>query len=324
MPRSIFSRRSSKASRSSKVNQEECRLLTRALKDVARRFVICYKTLCCFPLDQIVPSNHRKIKNGLNLYFRPTVNQTSHQTSQKVLPEIKIVHVLPRSKVSFYDPGKAKSEITAAQIENEIATAQIRSEIATIQTTKSEIVTAKTVTSDTSNTNKARSIASSSRHRSKVSFEKQIASIFIEKVKTAKISRTRMLKEKSRKIFDYGSDSIRSKFKHRKKSSGSFRSTDTSLVGKKNSSNDVHSENRWIRTRKRMIKISNPAYMKWMRHTKPRSITTSSTDNDESGDGPETPKLSGDKKIPLRWNMVQEGFSDTDFNSENQVKLEII
>ena len=310
MPRSIFRRKSSAASKYSKTSQEQCKILTKAIKDVMRRLVICYKCLCCFPLDQIVPPKRRKTKNGLNIYLKPGLCQTS----QKVLPEIKIIHIVPRSRVSFYDPGRAKSEITTRQAKREITTAQVKSEITTSQA-KSEIAISQ-VKSEINTSLVQNEIVTAKKIRSKPL-----------KVKTGK-DKTRMLKEKSRKIFDYGSDSLKGTFKNRKKSSSSFRNTDLANKSKKKSKNDVRST-RWVRT-KRMMRISNPTTLKWMRYGKARSLSTTSSDPEESaGDGPLTPKVSVVKKVPLRWHLVKEDLRDTNVefiinDVDKQVPLQII
>lgn len=289
MPNSIFSRKSSTASKTSRRRKEEYNLLNESVKNIARRLLICYKSLCCFPLDQILPPNLRRNRNGLN------VNPKSGlcQTSEKVLNDIKIVNILPRSRVSFSKPARVKSEICSRKLVSSISKAKkVKSEISSTKKLKNDISDAKIL-------------------NSRVSLIK-IKELPTDKFKL-KLTKARMFKEKGKKIFDYGSGRIRNTFRYKTKMSGVWRNAE------RKSKNNVRGEN------KKMVKISNPSSLKWKTHVprKPQEVlTTSSTDNEESsGDGPETPKIPCiNNKIPLPRKNNTDLFQKVD----KQVTLQII
>lgn len=268
---SVFKRKSSTTSRS-KICQEEYQQLTLAFKSIVRRLIICYKSLCCFPFDQIIPGKPRSPLNRISGLC---------QTSQRGLTPVKILHILPRSRVSFSEPLRTKSQICPRKsINNEIPTPKkVKSEYSILKNAKSNLFSE--------------------------------IKLNIKEEKPTKKTKAKIIKEKSKKILDFGSGSIKQTFRHRNKSSGSCRSIDTSVKIKIKSKHDISRENRWKRT-KRMMKMSNASNLKWIRHahdTKRReSLTATSTGNEESaGDGLVTPKLSSNNnKIPLQWTLVKE------------------
>ncbi|PZC80530.1 hypothetical protein B5X24_HaOG214571 [Helicoverpa armigera] len=110
------------------------RLLTFAIKNLIKRIIICIRTLCCFPLDKIVPRDHTK-----NIIPRQRVSDSNASkarslgSSNKAVKNKKSRHSLFRGKSlkkNFAEPSiimsqpetKIDSESTVPTVDTSIKT----------------------------------------------------------------------------------------------------------------------------------------------------------------------------------------------------------
>lgn len=84
-------------------------LLTRLLRNLLRRIIICIRAICCFPIDKIVPAESLR---GNRMSLRPGVSQTVGILQERKDATDSKTQLRPRSRVSINEYVKVRKEVS--------------------------------------------------------------------------------------------------------------------------------------------------------------------------------------------------------------------